>query len=229
MLPNATNQPKSTIELGYMCPRGLTGPPALTLTKWLKYKQRLLLRCIHHFRSNKINNMNHIRISGTEPHQWSLAKNVVSKVEKRSTKSGKTSWSQKGWCNKLTKLQFRWILTQKIKMLSNATNQPKSTVELDYMCPRGLTGPPAVLLTKWLKYKQRLLLRCIHHFWSKKLTIWTICAFRVLNPHQWSLAKNVLSNVEKRSPKSAKTSWSQKGWCNKPTKLQFRWILTQNI
>ena len=30
---NATNQPKSTIELGYMCPRELTGPPAVTLTK----------------------------------------------------------------------------------------------------------------------------------------------------------------------------------------------------
>ena len=28
-------------------------------------------------------------------------------------------------------------------MLSNATNQPKSTVELGYMCPRGLSGPPA--------------------------------------------------------------------------------------
>ena len=27
----------------------------------------------------------------------------------------------------------------------NATNQPKSTVELGYMCPQGLTGPPAVI------------------------------------------------------------------------------------
>ena len=27
-------------------------------------------------------------------------------------------------------------------MLSNATNQPKSTVELGYMCPWGLLGPP---------------------------------------------------------------------------------------
>ena len=30
---NATNQPQSTVELGYMCIRGLTGPPAVTLTK----------------------------------------------------------------------------------------------------------------------------------------------------------------------------------------------------
>ena len=67
MLSNATNQPKSTVELGYMCPRGLSGPPAVTLTKKLKYKKRLLLRCIHHFKSNLINNMDHMRISGTEP------------------------------------------------------------------------------------------------------------------------------------------------------------------
>ena len=39
-----------------------------------------------------------------------------------------------------------------------------------------------------------------------KLTIWTICAFRVLNPHQWSLAKEVISKVKKICPKRAKTS-----------------------
>ena len=31
------------VELGNMCPRGLTGPPAVTFTKKLKYKKRLLL------------------------------------------------------------------------------------------------------------------------------------------------------------------------------------------
>ena len=33
---NATNQPKSTVELGFMCPRGLqnvSGPPTVTLNK----------------------------------------------------------------------------------------------------------------------------------------------------------------------------------------------------
>ena len=30
---NATNHPKSIVELGYMCRWGLTGPPAVTLTK----------------------------------------------------------------------------------------------------------------------------------------------------------------------------------------------------
>ena len=32
-----------------------------------KYKKRLLLRCIRHFKSDLINNMDHTRISGTEP------------------------------------------------------------------------------------------------------------------------------------------------------------------
>ena len=49
----------------------------------------------------------------------------------------------------------------------------------------------------WLKrysvvFKKRLLLRCLHHFNRFKLTTWTICAFRVLNPLQWSLAKHVV-------------------------------------
>ena len=42
------------------------------------------------------------------------------------TKKCLNSWSQKGWCNKPTKLQFQTILMRKILMLSNATNQPKS-------------------------------------------------------------------------------------------------------
>ena len=67
MLSNATNQPKSTVELGYMCPRGLSGPPAVALTKYVKYRKRLLLRYIHHFKSDLINNMDHMRISGNEP------------------------------------------------------------------------------------------------------------------------------------------------------------------
>ena len=33
MLSSATNQPKSTVELGYMRPRELSGPAAVTLTK----------------------------------------------------------------------------------------------------------------------------------------------------------------------------------------------------
>ena len=71
---------------------------------------------------------------------------------------------QKGWCNKPTKLKLQSILTRKIWCSQNATNQSNSTVELVYMRPRGLTRPPAVTLTKLLKYKKRLLPRCLHHF-----------------------------------------------------------------
>ena len=46
-------------------------------------KKRLLLRCIHHFKADLINNMDHMRISGTEPSSVILSqKRVVSKVGK---------------------------------------------------------------------------------------------------------------------------------------------------
>ena len=91
-----------------------------------------------------------MRISGIEPSSVILSQTMKFKKLKSNDPKEllKTSWSQKGWCNKPTKLQFQTILTWKILMLSNATNQPKSIVELGYMCPRGLSGPPAVTLTK---------------------------------------------------------------------------------
>ena len=67
MLSNTTNRPKSTVELGYMCPRGLLGPPAKTVTKKLKHEKTLLLKCTHHFKSDLISIMDDMRISGTEP------------------------------------------------------------------------------------------------------------------------------------------------------------------
>ena len=39
----------------------------VTLTKKLKLKKRLLLRCIHHFKSDLIKGMDHMHISVTEP------------------------------------------------------------------------------------------------------------------------------------------------------------------
>ena len=44
--------------------------------------------------------------------------------------------------------KFNQFETQNIKMLSNATNKLKSTAGLGYMCPRRLSGLPAVTLTK---------------------------------------------------------------------------------
>ena len=39
MLLNATKHPKSTVELGCMCPRELLGQPAVSLNKYLKYEK----------------------------------------------------------------------------------------------------------------------------------------------------------------------------------------------
>ena len=49
-------------------------------------KKRLLLRCIHHFNSDLINNMDHMRISGNEPSSVILRQNLtVSKMSMSST------------------------------------------------------------------------------------------------------------------------------------------------
>ena len=52
-----------------------------------------------------------------------------------------------------------------------------------------------------LQYEKRFLLRCIHHLNRIALTIWTIGAFRVMNPQQWFFAKQINLKFEKVSPK----------------------------
>ena len=47
-------------------PRGHFGPPAVTPIKKLKYKKRLLPRCLRHLKLDSINTMDHMRISSTE-------------------------------------------------------------------------------------------------------------------------------------------------------------------
>ena len=59
-----------------------------------------------------------------------------------------------------------------------------------------------------------------------ELTAWTICAFRVLNPRQWSWAKQVESNYQ-NVPNQAEAK--RDGVIN-PKKLQFQSILnTENF
>ena len=48
-----------------------------------EYKKRLLLRCIHHFKSDWINNMDHMRISGTEPSSVILSQKCILQTLKR--------------------------------------------------------------------------------------------------------------------------------------------------
>ena len=50
-----------------------------------------------------------------------------------------------------------------------------------------------------------------------------------MNLHQWSFAKQSGFKSLKQLSESAKTSWSQQGWCNKPTKLHFQSVLIRKI
>ena len=63
-------------------------------------------------------------------------------------KSAKTSKAKRDGVINPQNYNFNEFKTRKIWCSQNTTNQPKSTVELGYMCPRGLLGPPAVTLTK---------------------------------------------------------------------------------
>ena len=53
----------------------------------IQYKKRLLLRCIHHFESDLINNMDHMRILGTEPSSVVLSQRSNFKSWKEMSKT----------------------------------------------------------------------------------------------------------------------------------------------
>ena len=80
-----------------------------------------------------------MRISGTKP------SSVV--LSQRNSNVMPQKCENKGWY-KPRKKQFQLILIRKFGCSQNATNKPKSTVELGYMCTRGLIGPPSATLTK---------------------------------------------------------------------------------
>ena len=50
-----------------------------------KYEKRLLLRCIHYFKSDLIYNMDNMRISGTEPSSVILSQTKLFKKLKSDT------------------------------------------------------------------------------------------------------------------------------------------------
>ena len=73
-------------------------------------KKRLLLRCIHHFKSNWINNIDHMRISGNEP---------SSVILRQTKKFPKLKTLTRKYQNMLKpKLQFQSILYGNFLMLS---------------------------------------------------------------------------------------------------------------
>ena len=90
-----------------------------------------------------------MRISGTEPSSVILSQTKkFKKLESDAQKVPKKGKAKRDGVLDPQNYNFNQILKQKILMLSNATNQPKPIVKLGYMCPRGLTCPPAVTLTK---------------------------------------------------------------------------------
>ena len=112
-----------------------------------------------------------------------------------------------------TQLLFQSILTRTILMLSNATNQPKSPVELGYMCPQGLSGPQA---SSWNKKKktnsiQKLEYLLVHTFWYywpyAHFGYWTL----ISDPWPKKKFQKLERDVKK---KNATTCWSEKGWWN---------------
>ena len=92
------------------------------------------------FKSDLINNMDHMHISSTEPSSVMLTQTRFKSWKEKY----KNKLKQKGITHKITiSINFN---TENFDA-SNATNQTKSPVELSYMCHWGLTGPPAVTLS----------------------------------------------------------------------------------
>ena len=156
----------------------------------LQYKKGLLLRCIHHFDSDLINNMDHMLIDkivwnwnfvGLLHHPFWLQL-VLERLGHLFSTFEITSLAKDHW----------WGFSTQNAHMVHIVN--KSDL-------------------KW----------CIHL--SRSLFLY----IRVINPHPWSWANQRRSKNLKWLPKSSKTGWSQKRWCNKPTKLQFQSILIRKI
>ena len=109
---------------------------------------------------------------------------VVQKVEKWCQKVPKEAKAKRDGVINPQNYNIIKILTRKILMLSNATNPPKSTVELGYMCPRGLTDPPAVTLTNLYAIQGMFQLWRFYHF-IKRVVVEGY-AIRAWNRRCWS-------------------------------------------
>ena len=68
-------------------------------------KKKLLLRCLYHFKSDFINNIDHVRISENEPSSVMLSQTKWFQSWQNWPESAKTSWSKKGKCNRHIKLR----------------------------------------------------------------------------------------------------------------------------
>ena len=73
---------------------------------------------------------------------------MVSKIENFDPKVPKQAEVKRNGVINPHNYNFDQFLYRKFWCSQNPTNQQNSTVELGYMCPQGLTDPPAVTLAK---------------------------------------------------------------------------------
>ena len=94
--------------------------------------------------------MDHMRILGTEPSLVILSQNkVFKKMKSDAQKVPKQAKAiRDGVINPQNYNCNRNSNSENFDALKTLTNQPKSIVELGFMCPRGLSGPPAKTLAK---------------------------------------------------------------------------------
>ena len=89
-----------------------------------------------------------MRISGTEPSSVILSQTkYLKKLKNKTQKVSKEAKAKRDDEIYPQNCNFYPFWYRKFECSQNATNQPQSTVEIGYMCPWGLSGPPAVTLT----------------------------------------------------------------------------------
>ena len=90
-----------------------------------------------------------MRISGTEPSSVILnQRKWFKKLKSDAPKVPKQAKAKRDSETNPHNDNFNRFKHRQFRCSQNATNQLNLTVELGYMCPRGLSGPPAVTLTK---------------------------------------------------------------------------------
>ena len=78
--------------------------------------------------------MDHMSISGMNTHQWSLAKKVAQKLKSDAPKVPNQAKAKRDDIKTSQNYNFSQFQYGKFWCSQNATNQPKLTVELGYMC-----------------------------------------------------------------------------------------------
>ena len=90
-----------------------------------------------------------MRISGTEPYSVILSQTKqFEKLKNDNQKVSKQAKAKRDGVINLQNYNFNQFQIRNIYDALNVSNQPKSTAELGYMYPRGLSSSPVVTLTK---------------------------------------------------------------------------------